>query len=131
MLISMFKPFIHKVFIVIVGLLSIMLVLYYFLFYYTCSFFNFFRFFASSVFVVVVVVFNLLFNWRITALQYCVGFCHISTWSSHSYTYVPSLLNLPPIPSHSIPSLFVVTKQPVEVPSSIQQIPTGYLFYTW
>ena len=130
MLISMFKPFIHKVFIVIVGLLSIMLVLYYFLFYYTCSFFNFFRFFASSVFVVVV-VFNLLFNWRITALQYCVGFCHISTWSSHSYTYVPSLLNLPPIPSHSIPSLFVVTKQPVEVPSSIQQIPTGYLFYTW
>ena len=41
-----------------------------------------------------------IFNWRIIALQYCVGFCHISTWISHSYTYVRSLLNLPPTPSH-------------------------------
>ena len=32
-------------------------------------------------------------NWRIVALQYCVGFCHTSTWISHRYTYVPSLLN--------------------------------------
>ena len=29
-----------------------------------------------------------------------VGFCHTSTWISHRYTYVPSLLNLPPTPSH-------------------------------
>ena len=35
------------------------------------------------------------FNWRLTALQYCIGFCHISTWISHRYMYVPSLLNLP------------------------------------
>ena len=24
-----------------------------------------------------------MFNWRIIALQYCVGFCHISTLISH------------------------------------------------
>ena len=35
------------------------------------------------------------FNWRLISLQYCVGFCHISTWISHRYMYVPSLLNLP------------------------------------
>ena len=28
------------------------------------------------------------------AFQYCVGFCHTSTWISHRYTYVLSLLNL-------------------------------------
>ena len=37
-----------------------------------------------------------IFNWRIIALQYCVGFCQTSTWISHRYTYVPSLLNPPP-----------------------------------
>ena len=25
------------------------------------------------------------------SLQYCIGFCHTSTWISHRYTYVPSL----------------------------------------
>ena len=33
------------------------------------------------------------------ALQYCVGFCHTSTWIGHRYASVPSLYNLPP-PSH-------------------------------
>ena len=33
-----------------------------------------------------------------------VGFCHTSTWISHRYTYVLSLLKLPPA-SHPIPSL--------------------------
>ena len=41
-------------------------------------------------------IFN-LFYWRIIALQSCVGFCHTSPWISHRYTYVPSLLNPPPI----------------------------------
>ena len=45
---------------------------------------------------------NLIFNWRIIALQYHVGFCHTSTWISHRYTNVPSLLNLLPT-SHPIP----------------------------
>ena len=40
---------------------------------------------------------KIIFNWRISALQYWFGFCHMSTWISHRYTYVLSLLNLPPI----------------------------------
>ena len=43
-----------------------------------------------------------IFNWRIIALQYCVGFCHTLTWISHRYAYVPPLLILPPT-SHFIP----------------------------
>ena len=43
------------------------------------------------------VYFNVfIFNWRIIALQYCLGFCHTSTWIRHRYTYVPSLLTLSP-----------------------------------
>ena len=45
-------------------------------------------------------LFDLFFNWGVIALQYCVRFCHTSKWISHRYTYVPSLLNLPPTPSH-------------------------------
>ena len=36
----------------------------------------------------------LFFSWRIIALQNFVVFCQASTWISHRYTYVPSLLNL-------------------------------------
>ena len=35
-----------------------------------------------------------IFYWRIIALQNFVVFCQTSTWISHRYTYVPSLLNL-------------------------------------
>ena len=45
-----------------------------------------------------------IFNWRIVALQHCVGFWQISSWISHRYTYVPSLLTIPPPPSPSLPS---------------------------
>ena len=45
-----------------------------------------------------------IFYWRIIALQYFVVFCQISTWVSHRYTYIPSLLNLPPV-SLPIPPL--------------------------
>ena len=37
-----------------------------------------------------------IFNWRIISLQYCVGFCHTSTWISHRDTYIPFLLTLLP-----------------------------------
>ena len=37
-----------------------------------------------------------IFNWRIIALQHRVGFCQTAAWISQRYTYVPSLLNLPP-----------------------------------
>ena len=39
---------------------------------------------------------NLFFNGRILALLNFAVFCQTSTWISHRYTYVPSLLNLPP-----------------------------------
>ena len=45
-----------------------------------------------------------VFNWRIITLQYCVDFCHTSTWIKHRYTCVPSLLNLSPT-FHPIPPL--------------------------
>ena len=41
----------------------------------------------------------LLFNIYIglmIGLQYLLDFCHTSTWINHRYTYVHSLLNLPP-----------------------------------
>ena len=43
-----------------------------------------------------------IFNWGVSALQYCVVFCHISTWISHRYTCVSCMSdfcmdwNLPP-----------------------------------
>ena len=44
-----------------------------------------------------------IFNWRIIALQYCVHFCHKSTWVSHRYTCIAFLLSFPPTshPTHS------------------------------
>ena len=41
--------------------------------------------------------FNLfIFNWRIIALRYCVGFHQTSAWISHRFTHVPSHLNSAP-----------------------------------
>ena len=50
----------------------------------------------------------LMFNWRTIALQYCDGFCHISTWISHRYVYVlyvcPLRLERPShLPPHPTP----------------------------
>ena len=75
-------------------------------------------------------LFNLfIFNWRITALQYCVGFCHTSTCISHKYTHVPSLSNLPPT-SHPIPPLQVITEPQFEFAASYSKFPLAlYLIY--
>ena len=47
-------------------------------------------------------VFKFVFNWRVIALQCCVGFSHTSMWISHRYTQCPPL---PELPSHPIQPL--------------------------
>ena len=59
-------------------------------------------------------------------LQNFVVFSQTSTWISHRYIYIPSLLNLPPHPI-----LLGWYRAPVWVSWAIQQIPIGYLFYIW
>ena len=54
-------------------------------------------------------IFKFIFNWRITAWQYCVGLRYTLPCISHRYTYVPSLLNFPPI-SHPLGCLFISFK---------------------
>ena len=57
--------------------------------------------------------FFLIFYWRIIALQYCTGFCHISTEISQRDSYISSLSHLPPI-SHPVPPHQVVTEHWME-----------------
>ena len=69
---------------------------------------------------------NLFFNWRIIALQYCVGLCHTSAWISPRYTHAPSLLNLPPT-FHSPPlCLSQITR--FELPVSYSKSPLAIHF---
>ena len=68
-----------------------------------------------------------IFNWRITALQYCIGFFHASTLICLRYTYAPpSWTPLPP-PTPCHPSRLLHTPSL----SSLfhQQIPNGYFTY--
>ena len=46
---------------------------------------------------------NVSFNWRKIALQYCIGFCCTTMQMNHNYTYITSILSLPPLP-HPSPS---------------------------
>ena len=69
----------------------------------------------------------LIFNWRIIALECCVGFCHTSTRISHRHTYVPSLCSLPPT-SQPIPPLQVVPEPRFEFPRSYSKSPLAVGF---
>ena len=68
--------------------------------------------------------FNLTFyNWSIIYLQ-CVHFCCTIMWVSCMYTYIPSLLSLPPTPTLSHPSR---SSQRTE----LRSLCYSHLFYTW
>ena len=61
-----------------------------------------------------------IFNRRIIALQYCIGFDHTTTWISHRYTYVPYLLNLPTTSPY--PASLRCHRAPAWAPCLIQQL---------
>ena len=63
------------------------------------------------------------FNWRIIALQCCVGFCHIALWIGQKYTCVPSWTPPPtPLDCHRAPGW---------APCVTLQLPQSYLLYKW
>ena len=69
--------------------------------------------------------FNLSFNWKKVALQYCLDFCCTTTQISHNYIYI---YFLPPLPHHRISLGHHIV--PGWTPSVTLQLPTSYLFYT-
>ena len=71
--------------------------------------------------------FLICLNWRIIALQYCVDFIHTSTWISHRYIYVPSLLNLLPHPTPSHP--FRLSQNMFELDESHCKFPLRIYLY--
>ena len=82
--------------------------------------------FCLWIFFLILAFLKFVFYWRIIAIQNFVAFCQTSTWIRHRYTYIPSLLNLPPNPTP-----LGWYRAPVWVSWAIQQIPVGYLFYMW
>ena len=68
-----------------------------------------------------------IFNLRIIALLHFAVFCQTSTWISHRYTYIPSLLNLPPISLPS-PPLEVDTEPLFEFSEPYSKVPLAIYF---
>ena len=68
-------------------------------------------FFFKTIMVLFFFFFLFFFNWKIIGLQCCAGFCHTAMQIRYRYTYMPSLLNLPPTLS-PIPASKVVTELP-------------------
>ena len=65
-------------------------------------------------------------NWRTTALQSWVSFYCTTMRISCKYTYIPSPLSLPPLPSHPSRSHRAVSWAPCVT----RQLPTSHLFCT-
>ena len=71
--------------------------------------------------------FNYFFYWRIIALQNFAVFCQTSAWINHKYTYIPSLLKLPPISLPTLP-LQVDTESLFEFPEPYSKFPLANYF---
>ena len=81
--------------------------------------------FGNAVLIFFVCLFKL--DFLFLALQNFVVFCQTSTWISHRYTYIPSLLNLPPI-FLSISPLQVDTEPLFEFPDTYSKFPLTIYF---
>ena len=68
-------------------------------------------------------------SWRLITLQYCSGFCHTLTWTSHGFTCVPH----PEPPSHLLPHPVPLGHPSAPAMSTYLMHPTwtGDLFHTW
>ena len=62
--------------------------------------------------------FILFFNWRIIALQYCIGFYCTRMWINHNFIYVPSWTCFHPTP-------LGCQRVPGWAPCVIQKLPTS------
>ena len=50
------------------------------------------------------IFFSFIFiSWRLITLQYCSGFCHTLTWTSHGFTCIPHPDPLSDLPLYQIP----------------------------
>ena len=69
-----------------------------------------------------------IFNWRVIALQYCIGFCCTTTWVNHKYTEISSFSSLPPTSPDPTPSGH--HRALSWAPCATQQLPASYLLHT-
>ena len=75
-------------------------------------------------------VWYVYFNWRLIGLQYCVGFCHTSTWIRNKNTFVLSVLNLHST-SHPILPFELSQNTEFEPHTSYSKFTRTIWFYLW